>query len=114
MTFTSISALIFLASLPIIVALNFIRRHRTRLTVSSTFLWNEALKSYKRRFFLQTLLRNLPLALQIGAALLLVSALVDPLVLSRAGNREESLIIVVDTSASMRTMERGSTRCMPW
>ena len=110
MTFTSISALIFLASLPIIVALNFIRRHRTRLTVSSTFLWNEALKSYKRRFFLQTLLRNLPLALQIGAALLLVSALVDPLVLSRAGNREESLIIVVDTSASMRTMERGSTR----
>lgn len=110
MILTYISSLVFIILVPAVVALHFIRRHRTRIAVASTFLWEEVRRSYKRRFFLQTLLRSLPLLLQILAVLLLVLALTDPLLRRRGGRIDDTVTIVIDTSASMKTKLPDSTR----
>ena len=110
MIFTYPSALLALIVLPLIVVLHLVRRHRTKLTISSTMLWQEVLREYKRRFFLQYLVRSLSLILQILAIAVIVFALVNPLVAGRTRGSGGNTVIIVDSSASMQTRRDGSTR----
>ncbi|MBT3273257.1 MAG: VWA domain-containing protein [Spirochaetales bacterium] len=110
MIISYLPGLFFLISIPLIVIMHMIRRQRTRLGISSTFLWEEVLKSYRRRFFIQTFLRNLPLLLQICAALIITLALLHPLIPASSRNGGDDLIIILDGSASMQTNEGGMSR----
>ena len=103
-------SLLFLLIIPAVIALHLIRRQRADLEISSTFLWEEVLREYRKRFFFQTLVRNLPLLLQILVAFFIALGLANVLVASRKTAKEENIIIVLDTSASMKTATRGTTR----
>ena len=106
-------SLLFLISIPVIITLHLIRRQRTELEISSTYLWEEVLREYKRRFFLQTLMRNLPLILQILAVILLSLGIANFMIPGKRDEARDHTIVVLDTSASMKTSMgsmRGGTR----
>lgn len=102
-------ALLALAALPLIVVLHLLRPRRRTVAVSSTALWQEALRERERGLGLQRLLRNLSLLLLLLAALAAALALGDPRWLTRAADGEDS-VLVIDTSASMQARDGDGTR----
>ena len=102
-------ALLALISIPIIVLLHLLRPRRRTLVVSSTALWAEALRERQRGLGLQKLFRNLSLLLLILAAFIASLALAEPRWLT-AATEYSDIVIVVDTSASMRARTSSGTR----
>lgn len=102
-------ALLALASLPLIVLLHALRPTRRRVELSSTWLWQEALRERRRGLGLEKLLRNLSLLLLLLFALLTSLALADPRWLTRSADHGD-IVVVLDTSASMQAEEAGGTR----
>jgi len=102
-------ALLLLLLIPVLILLHAIRTRRRDATVSSLLLWQQALKETGRRFHLKRILRNLSLLLQIAATVLLATALAQPAVL-RDNPEQRNLVLIVDTSASMKSREGSRTR----
>ena len=103
-------ALAALAAIPVILALHLLRPRRRRVIVSTTALWQAALREREGGQGLRRLLRNLSLLLLIGIAAALGIALADPQWLRQAG-ADSDLVLVLDTSASMQTRAgSGGTR----
>ena len=96
----------FLLSVPVLVILYFLKLKRPQLTVSSTLLWQKVIEDMRVNSPFQRLRRSLLLLLQLLALLLLIAALARPL-LNAIDRTDSSIIVLVDTSASMAAIEEN-------
>jgi hypothetical protein len=102
-------AFLWTAIIPITVLLYyFFRKKYTEKTISSTMFWETVMKETKVSPYLQYLQRNALFYLQMLALTLLVFALLQPYLKSRAIVGEH-IIWVVDTSATMLATANGES-----
>lgn len=97
------------AVVPALLILYFLKLRRREEAVSSTLLWKRAVQDLQVNAPFQKLRKNLLLFLQLLLLAAGIFALARPIVESEAAE-ESSLIILIDRSASMNTMEEGQTR----
>jgi Ca-activated chloride channel family protein len=84
----------------LIILMYILKLRRKDVVVSSTFLWRQVIRDVQANAPFQKLRKNLLLFLQLLAALLLVLAITRPFWRGK-GIGGRSVVIVVDTSASM-------------
>src|SRR5437667_6624466 len=104
--------LYLLWALPIgglIVVMYILKLRRKDVVVSSTFLWRQVIRDVQANAPFQKLRKNLLLFLQLLAALLLVLAITRPFWRGK-GIGGRSVVIVVDTSASMSATDVKPSR----
>lgn len=109
MTFTVPAALWGLGALPLIILLHLLVRTRRRQVVASTLVWREIPAEIRRRTRLRALITPHLLA-QLVTALLLVVAAADPQPAQRDARSPRILVLLIDVSASMQTVDEGSGR----
>lgn len=110
MTFLNPFALLLLLTVPILVLLYFLKLKRPNIKVPSTLLWQKVIEDMRVNSPFQRLKRNILMILQLLALLAVIIALARPLLRIRE-QAGESLIALVDTSASMGAVEaNGKTR----
>src|SRR5688572_3475246 len=91
---------LFALAIPLVV-LYFIRLRRRERRVSSLLLWRPLLQETKAPALFQRFQRDPLLILQLLALLMLALALARP-VISLMGEGERKVVVVLDTSASMK------------
>lgn len=101
--------LLALLSVPVLIALHFLRPERRQLRVPSAALWRDALNQPRMSGGWRRLLSNLSLLLVVLGALLASLALADPRWFRPAASPSD-LVLVVDNSASMQAADSGGTR----
>ena len=98
------------AVVSLLVLLYFLKLRRREQTVSSTLLWRRAVQDLQVNAPFQRLRRNLLLLLQLLVLAAGVLALARPVVQTPLA-RQKSLVLILDRSASMNTVEAdGRTR----
>jgi hypothetical protein len=102
-------ALIGLVSLPIIVAYYMLRLRRRDVPVGSTFLWQQLVRDVEANAPWQRLRFSWLLLLQLLIALVAVIAAARPF-LAVSSDLAANVVLIVDTSASMGTVEDDTTR----
>ena len=103
-------ALLSLLSIPLVLLLYLLRPRRRRVVVSTTTLWQAALKDRERGLGLRRLLRDISLLLLLAIALALGLGLAGPQWLTHTSERADT-VLVLDVSASMKTRSGiGTTR----
>ena len=102
-------ALIGLVSLPIIVAYYMLRLRRRDVPVGSTFLWQQLVRDVEANAPWQRLRFSWLLLLQLLIALVAVIAAARPF-LTVSSDLAANVVLIVDTSASMGTVEGETTR----
>ena len=110
MNLANLSALFLLGLIPVIILLHSLRSRRREVKVSALFLWEQALKEKRANFRLRKIINNIPLILQIIAAAALILGLAKPFLVREVTNREGNVVLVVDSSASMKAVGRGGDR----
>jgi hypothetical protein len=107
-----LSPLNLLWALPIgglIVVMYILKLRRKDMVVSSTYLWRQVIRDVQANAPFQKLRKNLLLLLQLIIAALIIVALARPLWRTYAiGGR--NIVLVVDTSASMRATDVSPSR----
>lgn len=106
MSFLNPLALLALLGIPVLVLLYFLKLKRPRVTVASTLLWQKVIEDMRVNAPFQKLKRSLLLLLQVLILAAAAFALARP-ILSVRDTRDESLIVLLDTSASMLAREPG-------
>ncbi len=109
MNFLTPLAFALAALLPIIVALYFLKLRRTEQRVSSTYLWKTLVRDTAANAPWQKLKPNWLLLLQLLFLIALIAALARPFVWGETV-ASSHLILVVDTSASMRATDVSPNR----
>lgn len=109
MTFLQPWATWFLAGLPVIVALYFLRLKRRSLPVSTHLFWQRVLGENSRRAFFQRLRQWLSLLLHVLIFAILVAALARPL-LRQTVHSGASTVIILDLRARMQAVEPDGRR----
>ena len=104
--FMNLWALALLGLVPLLVLLYFLRLKRPQVKVPSTLLWQKVIEEMRVNAPFQRLKKSLLLLLQLLLLLALVFALARPWLKARAG-AAESLIVMLDVSASMQAVEPG-------
>lgn len=102
--------LLLLAAVPVILLLNSLRPRGVRVPVTALFLLEKVLRERpvgRRLGWLWR--RNLPLILQLLAALAVVTALAGPALLG-VGSAGRDLVVVMDLSASMKATGASGSR----
>ncbi|MEW6350637.1 MAG: VWA domain-containing protein [Thermodesulfobacteriota bacterium] len=99
----------FFAVLPLVVLLYLLKLRRTEIVIASTMLWTRSLQDLTANAPFQRLRRNLLLFLQILILLLVIIALARPF-MTHEGPTGNNLCLIIDRSASMKTVEGGTTR----
>jgi len=107
--FLAPAAFAFLGLIPVVILLYLLKLRRTHVVISSTLLWHKSLQDLTANAPFQRLRRNLLLLLQIIVLILLAIALARPFI-KAAGMAGNDLCLLVDTSASMQTLEDGRPR----
>lgn len=103
-------ALLLLALLPLLVLLYFLKLKRPIIKVPSTLLWRKVIEDMRVNSPFQKLRRSILLFAQILILLAVIFALARPLLKMR-DSISDSLIVLVDNSASMSAMQPdGRTR----
>ena len=102
----SVVALAAGLTVPPLVALYFLKLKRQVVPVSSTFLWKRAVEDLHVNAPFQRLRRNLLLLLQLLVLLLAAVVLGKP-VRQAIQKHEDTLILLIDQSASMAVVEKG-------
>jgi hypothetical protein len=103
-------ALLSLLAIPLVLALHLLQPRRRRVVLSTTTLWQAALKDREHALGFRRLLRNVSLLLLLASALVLGLALAGPQWLTRASEGADT-VLVLDVSASMKTRSGiGTTR----
>ncbi len=100
MTFLQPFAVWFLAGVPVIVLLYFLRLKRRTATVSTHLFWRRVLQESSQRAFFQRLRHLLSLLLHLLIFLLLIAALARP-VLDRLVGEGTSTVLILDARARM-------------
>lgn len=95
-------ALLSLLAIPVILMLYLLRPRPRRVLLSTTTLWQEALRERERGLGLRRLLRDVSLLLLLATALALGLALAGPQWLTHTSERADT-VLVLDVSASMKT-----------
>ena len=109
MSFLSPLALsLFALSVPLVL-LYFLKVRRRERTVSSLLLWSTALRDREASTFFQRLHRDPLLLLQLLALLALALALARP-VATVMGQGARKVVVVLDTSASMKAQDVSPSR----
>lgn len=107
-----LSPLSLLWLLPIsglIVLMYILKLRRQDVIVSSTFLWRQVIRDVQANAPFQKLRKNLLLLLQLIAAALIIFALARPFLRAISlGGR--NIVVIVDTSASMRATDVSPSR----
>ena len=104
------AALLALLAIPLLLVLHLLRPTPRRVVLSTTELWQAALKDRESSRGLRRLLRNLSLLLLLATALALGLALAGPQWLTRTSEGADT-VLVLDVSASMKTRSGiGTTR----
>src|SRR5437016_13159159 len=93
----------------LIVLMYILKLRRKDVVVSSTFLWRQVIRDVQANAPFQKLRKNVLLFLQLLAAALLVLAISRPF-WRGIGIGGRSVVIVVDTSASMTATDVGRSR----
>ena len=110
MTFLHPWAAWFLAGVPLIVLLYFMRLKRRALPVSTLMFWQRIVNQSGRRSFFQRLRHLLSLLLNLLIFTLLIAALARPL-LERSIQNGASTVLILDARARMNAVEHdGQTR----
>ncbi len=102
-------ALFFLLSVPLTILLYLLKLRRTDKPISSTLLWRQSIEDLKANTPFQKLRSNLLLFLQILIFILLAFAIARP-TLRLSGLETGSLIVLIDTSASMSSTDVAPSR----
>ena len=103
-------ALLSLLAIPIVLVLHLLRPRPRRVTVSTTSLWQAALKDRERGLGLRRLLRDISLLLLLALAAALGLALAGPQWLTYTSEHADT-VLVIDASASMKARSGiGTTR----
>jgi hypothetical protein len=95
-------ALLGLGLIPILILIHSLKPRPKQIEVTTLFLWREALKEKRGGFRIRRIMKNLPLLLQILAVTLATLALAKP-VWIYSSQIKGNVILVLDTSASMKT-----------
>ena len=101
--------LALLGIIPILILIHTLKPKPRQVDVTNLFLWQEVLKARSRHLTFERLKKNLPLLFQIMVVILATLALAKPTwmyISSQKGN----MILVIDTSASMKTKAGSGTR----
>src|SRR5215470_2754385 len=93
----------------LIVLMYILKLRRKDVIVSSTYLWRQVIRDVQANAPFQKLRKNVLLFLQLLAAALLVLAIARPF-WRAVGVGGRSVVIVVDTSASMTAADVGRSR----
>ena len=101
--------LLALAFIPVLLLIHALRPKPSRIEVTGLYLWQEVLKERSVHVRFKRFRRNLPLLLQILIVILTSLAMAGPVRLY-ATSQEGDMILVVDTSASMKTRAGNATR----
>ena len=101
--------LAFLGLIPILLLLHKLRPKPKRMEVTNLFLWQEILQERAGKFTLRKLKKNIPLILQMGIIILAAVALARP-VWTYLGQKRGDIILVMDTSGSMKARSGSITR----
>jgi hypothetical protein len=110
MTFLHLWAAWFLAGVPLIVLLYFMRLKRRALPVSTLMFWQRIVNQSGRRSFFQRLRHLLSLLLNLLIFTLLIAALARPL-LERSIQNGAGTVLILDARARMNAVEHdGQTR----
>ncbi|MEN6371218.1 MAG: BatA and WFA domain-containing protein [Armatimonadota bacterium] len=104
-----ISILIFVPLAAAVILLYLLKLKRREQVVSSVFLWQHAVQDVQANAPFQKLRKNLLLFIQLGVLLLIVAALARPFA-RMAGLEGQSIVVVIDSSASMRSTDVGRSR----
>ncbi len=94
-------------TLPPLIALYFLKLRRQVRLVPSTLLWKRAVEDLHVNAPFQRLRRNLLLLLQLLVLILAAIALGRP-IWQRAETAEDTVILLIDNSASMSVLEEGA------
>lgn len=110
MSFISpLALLLFLPLGGIIVVLYLLKLKRREQTVSSIFLWQDAVADIQANSPFQKLKKSLLLLLQLAALLLLLTAAARPY-LRVKGMGENRIVVILDSSASMKATDVTPSR----
>jgi hypothetical protein len=102
-------AFAFLVLVPLVFLLHSLRLRRREVRISAVYLWEELLRERRSTFGMSRLLRSLLLLLQILGIAALTLGLADPF--ARLPSTEEGdIVLVLDASASMRSLSKGEER----
>ena len=102
MKFLNYWPLAFLILVPVIIIMYMLKQRAMDYPFSSTFLWKELYANRQSDTPWEKLKKNLLMYLQILTLFLLILAMCSPYLLS-GGKKAESVVIVIDNSASMTT-----------
>ncbi len=96
-------------TVPPLVLLYFLKLKRQRIPIASTLLWRKAVEDLRVNSPFQRLRSSLLLFLQLLILALACLAIAEPF--KSAGRQfEKAIVLLIDQSASMSTMEDGRTR----
>jgi hypothetical protein len=101
--------LLTLGIIPILIIIHTLKPKPRQVDVTNLFLWNEVLQERTYNLSFERLKKNLPLILQILIVILAALALAKPTwtyLTAKKGN----MILVIDTSASMKTRAGSGIR----
>jgi Ca-activated chloride channel homolog len=102
-------AFALLILVPLVLLLHSLRLRRREVRISAIYLWEELLRERRSTLGMSKLLRSLLLLLQILGIAALTFGLADPFA-RLPSTKEGDIVLVLDASASMRTMSKGEER----
>jgi Ca-activated chloride channel homolog len=98
-----------LGLIPVLILIHMLKPKPKPVEVSNLFLWQTVLKERAGQTRISRLKKNLPLLLQILVILLTAVALAQP-VFTYLTEKNGNMVLVIDTSASMKTRRVSGTR----
>jgi hypothetical protein len=109
MQFLNPGMLLTLGIIPVLILIHTLKPKPKQVEVTNLFLWQEVLKERSSHLTFERLKKNLLLLVQILIVILTSLALAKPTWMS-TGSKTGNMIIVIDTSASMKAKLGSGTR----
>ena len=97
-----------LLGVPLILLMYILKDKHKQIKVPSTFLWKKTINNFESKKPWQKLMKNIIMFLQIMTIIFISFALANPYITNN--NSSAHYIFVLDTSASMSTLDRTQTR----
>jgi Ca-activated chloride channel homolog len=101
--------LLLLGLIPVLLIIHSLKPKAKEVEVTGLFLWKGALKEVRGGSRIQSLMKNLPLLLQILIVILASLALAEP-IWTRPTQIKGDVVLVLDSSASMQTRTKKGIR----
>ena len=109
MQFLNPGMLLTLGIIPVLILIHTLKPKPKQVDVTNLFLWQEVLKERSSHLTFERLKKNLPMLIQIMIVILASLALAKPTWMSTR-SKTGNMIIVIDTSASMKAKLGSGTR----